>query len=358
MPSRKEGPGVREGTGGRAIGREHPDGHGRVAAIQRSRMIRAMVYEVAERGAGSVTVTHAVARSGVSRRTFYEIFEDREECLLAALHEMVGLAAARIASASEASPRWRERIRAGLTELLELFDEEPHIARFLVVESLAAGPAALCYRATVLRRLVAAVEEGRAEQKAGKELPALAGEGAVGAALSVIHARLIAQSPSLATQDPLTVGSEDTARRPRVNGPEGDSLLALLNPLMSMIVMPYLGPAAARRELEQPVPVLAHGTYRNGAGDPLHDLHMRLTYRTVRVLLTVASHPGASNRAIADMAGIADQGQISKLLARLEGFGLVENGGNGGLSGAPNAWSLTTRGREVHGAIDRQTVES
>jgi len=347
VPSCTEGLGVREHADSEEIGRE------RVVAIQRSRMIRAMVYEVAERGAGSVTVAHVVARSGVSRRTFYEAFEDREECLLAALHEMVGLATARVESVAGAGLKWRERIRAGLTELLELFDAEPGIARFLVVESLAAGPEALSYRATILARLAAVVDEGRGEDKVGKQLSALVGEGVVGAALSVIHGRLIAQSPSPAIGSPRTVDTEQPRRTDR-DSSEANSLLALLNPLMSMIVMPYLGPAAARRELKQPVPVLEHGACGNGAADPLHDLHMRLTYRTVRVLLAVASHPGASNRAIADLAGVADQGQISKLLTRLEGFGLVANGGDGGVSGAPNAWCLTPRGREAHSAIDRQ----
>ena len=52
---------------------------------------------------------------------------------------------------------------------------------------------------------------------------------------------------------------------------------------------------------------------------------MRLTYRTVRVLLAIAQHPGASNRQIGEDAGVHDQGQISKLLTRLHKLGLVDN---------------------------------
>ena len=77
---------------------------------------------------------------------------------------------------------------------------------------------------------------------------------------------------------------------------------------------------------------------------------MRLTYRTVRVLVVVGSHPGASNREIADGSGIADQGQISKLLTRLQRLELVENRGEGQLKGAPNAWHLTERGALVERA--------
>jgi DNA-binding MarR family transcriptional regulator len=88
----------------------------------------------------------------------------------------------------------------------------------------------------------------------------------------------------------------------------------------------------------------------------LEGLDMRLTYRTVRVLVTIASDPGASNREIADRAGVQDQGQISKLLARLEHLGLVQNSGAGPVRGEPNAWWLTPRGREVEQIIRRQTA--
>jgi hypothetical protein len=89
----------------------------------------------------------------------------------------------------------------------------------------------------------------------------------------------------------------------------------------------------------------------------LRELEMRLTYRTIRVLAAVAElggrgcHP--SNRAVADAAGISDQGQISKLLARLQGLGLIESAGT--TRGGPNAWALTKKGGELHGAIAHDT---
>ncbi len=76
-------------------------------------------------------------------------------------------------------------------------------------------------------------------------------------------------------------------------------------------------------------------------------LPMRLTYRTALVLETIATRPGISNRIVADLAGITDQGQISKLLARLERLGLTENTGEGHSRGESNAWSLTPLGRQV-----------
>lgn len=74
---------------------------------------------------------------------------------------------------------------------------------------------------------------------------------------------------------------------------------------------------------------------------------MRLTYRTARVLRCIAELPGASNRMVAERAGISDPGQISKLLRRLEGLGLAVNSGGGRLSGEPKAWKLTPLGEQV-----------
>ncbi len=78
---------------------------------------------------------------------------------------------------------------------------------------------------------------------------------------------------------------------------------------------------------------------------------MRLTYRTLLVLSAIAEAPGASNRQVADVAGVHDQGQISKLLSRLERLGLIENTGAGQPNGEPNAWTLTTKGVQVEQAL-------
>ncbi|HEY2140592.1 MAG TPA: hypothetical protein VGG98_00865, partial [Solirubrobacteraceae bacterium] len=80
-------------------------------------------------------------------------------------------------------------------------------------------------------------------------------------------------------------------------------------------------------------------------------LPMRLTYRTARVLEVLEECPGASNRTVAEQAEVSDQGQISKLLARLERIGLLSNTGQGHTKGEPNAWHLTPSGKEVTRAI-------
>lgn len=308
---------------------------GHVAEMQRRRLLLAFTEVLAESGLEGAGVGRVCKRAGVSRRTFYDLFEDREACFLAVLASAVERISGRVLAAYTQKARtqrahgWRERTRNALIVLLELFDEDPALARVCLIETLKAGPAVSEYRRRVLDALTSAVDEGRSEAKAGAEPPPLTAQSTVGGAISVIHARLL----------------------------EGDShpLTDLLNPLMSMIVHPYLGPAAARRELERPVPPKrpagnAHAV--KPTRDPFKDLPIRLTFRTARVLAAIGSQPGASNRQIADTAGITDQGQISRLLNRLEGFELIENHGHGHAKGEANAWTLTTRGHGIHNAIE------
>jgi AcrR family transcriptional regulator/DNA-binding MarR family transcriptional regulator len=314
---------LREARDGASFTREQ------VEEIQRSRVLGALREVVAEQGVAGATVAHIVAHAGVSRRTFYELFADREECFLAAFDQAVALAALRVLPAFQVEGRWRERVRAGLLALLALFDEEPELGALCVVHALGAGPDALERRACIVQTLAAAVDEGRTEARKGHEPAPLTAEGVVGAVLAVLHTRL-----SQPTRVPLS---------------------ALAGPLMSMIALPYLGPAAADRELARPAPkaVVARRSLRE---DPLKDLDMRLTYRTVRVLLAIAEEPGASNRHVADTAGIVDQGQTSKLLRRLAHLGLVENAALAdGQRGEPNAWRLTARGAQLQHTVSAQS---
>jgi AcrR family transcriptional regulator/DNA-binding MarR family transcriptional regulator len=291
-------------------------------------MLHAMAEVASQEGAQNASVARVVARSGVSRRTFYDLFEDREDCFLAAFEDALARVSERALPAYAAAKTWQARVRAALFAVLAFLEEEPDLGRLLVVESLTAGPRAVERRAQLVGVLVDVVAEGEGEMKVKHGQPALSAEGVVGAVLSVIHARL--------------------------QRGETDSLTTLVNPLMGMIVLPYLGPAAARREGERPMPQLPPRPQPR-RGDPLRDLDMRLTYRTVRVLVAIAQSPGASNRQVAEAAGIADQGQISKLLLRLQNLGLIRNVGEGPQRGEPNAWRLTPKGQDVERTIREQT---
>jgi AcrR family transcriptional regulator len=330
----------------RAAGTLAPLGEGlereQLVDFQRARMVSAMLEAVLETGAGSMTVADVVARSGVSRRTFYEVFADREECFLAALDDSIERIAAVVVPAYEDQGRWRERVRAALGELLGLLEADPSLGRIAIVESLLAGPRALQRRGAVLASVVAAVEEGRLEPGAS-EPPPLTAEGVVGGVASILYTRLHERGPASA------------GGRERKPGGRAGALTELTSPLMAMIVLPYLGKAAAARELERPAP---EPRAPHPGGNPLRDLGMRLTYRTLRVLEAVAANPGASNRRLGEAAGIADQGQISKLLWRLQRLSLIENVLVASGKGAPNAWRLTEKGERIVQSIRANTEGS
>jgi AcrR family transcriptional regulator len=123
-----------------------------VAASQRTRLIDAMAQMVAEKGYPATTVADVVERAGVSRRTFYEQFDDKEACFLAAYDAGLVAVLCRIGEAVEVNPAapWRERARAGVESFLALLASEPAFAQALQVEILTAGPAALDRRTGML----------------------------------------------------------------------------------------------------------------------------------------------------------------------------------------------------------------
>jgi AcrR family transcriptional regulator/DNA-binding MarR family transcriptional regulator len=311
--------------------------HPQVAEIQRSRLLAAAVRAVEELGYTQATVAHITRRARVSRRTFYELFSNREECLIAALESVLDSIRGEIEAAGLEGLAWRERVRGGLWVILSFFDREPVLARVCVVQALRGSQAVLERREQVLAGLAVVVDEGRLESRGG-ECPPLTAEGLVGAAFSLVYARLL--------------------RR------DSEPLVGLVPDLMGMIVLPYMGPAAARREQSRSAPsgkaapAAKDAKAAKGAqatGDPLAGIPMRLTYRTVRVLEVIACEPGVSNRGVGEQAGVSDQGQISKLLARLQRLGLATNTGEGHTKGEPNAWTLTPTGRRVAQTIQLHT---
>jgi AcrR family transcriptional regulator len=330
------------GAGGRVSTTRTRRGNGvaprlQIAELQRARLLSATALVADELGWSQTRVAHIAARARVSRRTFYELFENREDCLRAVLEDVAERIAGELADAQLAGREWRERVRGGLFTILSFFEREPVLARVCVVQALQGGPRVLVWRADILARLAAILDEARREGGArSRECTTLTAEGLIGAAFTIVHARLLASKRG----------------KP--------SLVSLQGELMSMIVLPYHGPAAARAERNRSLPSLPQrgGKVRASAlsaftagPDPLREVPMRLTYRTARVLDGVATTPGASNRMIADHAGITDQGQVSKLLARLQRLGLLTNTGAGQSRGEPNAWALTPTGRQVADSI-------
>ena len=143
----------------------------RVIEIQRSRLLAGALGAIEELGYPRVTVAHIAARARVSRRTFYELFDDREDCLLAALESVVEMIRDELARAELDGLSWRERVRMRLWTILVFFEREPVLARVCVVQALRGGPRVLERRERVLTELARVVDEGRCEGARGVECP-------------------------------------------------------------------------------------------------------------------------------------------------------------------------------------------
>jgi DNA-binding MarR family transcriptional regulator/AcrR family transcriptional regulator len=266
--------------------------------------------------------------AGVSRRTVEDHLEGREACLLAAFEQALALAAERATAAFQAHEGWLDRIRAGLLALLEFFDEQPALARYCVVHSAQAGPAVLAARSGVLERLARVLDDERAPARGYP--PPLTAQAVVSGALGVLHERLLQPDPG--------------------------ALVELTGPLMSFIVLPFLGATVARRELRRPVEVgsaVEHCVPLDLLHDPGGGLDNHLT---VLVLTVLVAELGLSNRDVARRVGVTDQAHMSRILARMARLGLITNTLDAGARGPKRAWQLTASGEQLEAAIGREAA--
>ncbi len=194
-----------------------------IARSQRERLLEAAVQVVAEKGYGATTVADLTREAGISRTTFYAMYEDKEACFLAAYDTIADALVRRVSAAYEAEADWPRRARAGLEALLEALAEEPDLARLALVDAAAAGPAAQRRYRAALQRLTPLFEEGRDFAPGGRGLPANTSRMAIGAVAGLIA-------------DELAEG-------------RAEYLPDLLSDLLFATLVPYIGPAAAAREV-------------------------------------------------------------------------------------------------------------
>jgi AcrR family transcriptional regulator len=127
------------------------------SASQRARMLDAVTRAVAHKGYARVTVGDVVSEAGVSRRTFYEQFKDKEDCFLAAyatgtealVEEMVE---ASLAVSPDAD--WREVLQVAIDSYVGGLAADPEFARTFLVDVLGAGHAAVELRVQVYEQFV------------------------------------------------------------------------------------------------------------------------------------------------------------------------------------------------------------
>jgi AcrR family transcriptional regulator len=162
-----------------------------VAANQRERIVSAVAQAAAEFGYTEMSVETIIARAGVSRRTFYEHFRNKEDAFLAAYDAVVRQQARHIRRAYLTETTVPERLRAGLLAYLQLLASEPELARMCIVEVLAAGPRAIARRDEAMRMFAEIIEDNIHELIPGCRRAALTAETIVGAIHEVVFSRIL-----------------------------------------------------------------------------------------------------------------------------------------------------------------------
>ena len=194
----RAGPGQgRRADGPRRRSRRLPSGrHGLrrsfVAANQRERILSAVARAAAELGYTEMSVEAIIARAGVSRRTFYEQFKNKEDAFLAAYDAVLHQLVRHVQRAYLRETTARTRLRAGIEAFLQFLAGEPEFARMFIVEALAAGPRAIARRNDALRMFAEIIEDNIHELLPRCRRPALAAETIVGGIHEVAFNRILA----------------------------------------------------------------------------------------------------------------------------------------------------------------------
>jgi AcrR family transcriptional regulator len=193
-----------------------------VERTQRERLLAGILQAVGEEGYVPTTVADVIKRAGVSRKTFYEHFNDKEDCYAAALDVVIGKVGRAVGDVFSAEKSWRVGVRASLQLLVQTILQDPGLGRAVLVEPLAAGPAGHERIDRMVAVFAAALDRGRRESGLGRRMPQDVSEGVVGACHRVVQARLIRGT---------------AADKP-----------AMLPTLVYLALAPYIGPEDAAAE--------------------------------------------------------------------------------------------------------------
>ncbi len=196
-----------------------------VRAVQRERLIAAMLKAASELGYRSTNVQDVIERAGVSRPTFYEHFANKEDCFLAAFDTSAQRLKERVAAAfNQGGDVWRDRLRFGMEALLQFACTEPDTARTLIVEARAGSADAVLRRVELLDALADCLDtQARELLPYGRSFSPTTATGVVGGIEALLYARLCKG--------------------------EYEGLEPLLPSLMYFAVLPYEGHQAASEEL-------------------------------------------------------------------------------------------------------------
>jgi AcrR family transcriptional regulator len=286
---------------------------------QRDRLVAAMGELVATMGISAVGVHHICQRAGISRRTFYELYRDRDGCFADALQEaycrLVTHVEQAVAGAGEV---WEDRAVATVQALVGVLHADRVLAQLCVVSATAGNREAVRLRHAAMQQILKGLADPPASAAAGE--PVLAG--ALGGVWELVYRRL--------TAEPEAPVSE------------------LVDAAVYVLLAPFVGPkrAAARaaRSLEAAAADAAPSPLSAPAVPSADSIMTELAGQTLQYL---AERPGSANVEIARAVDVRHESQMSRHLVRLERAGLVERR----KEGRTNAWRLTGRGEEAARAV-------
>jgi AcrR family transcriptional regulator len=332
---------VSQSRGGRPCGRDD--------VSRRERILRALVGVAGGGGFERVTVKLVTGRAGVSSRTFYEEFEDLQECFVGVLDVGLERAGGLIAQAYAREERWQDGVLRALASLLVFLDCEPLLARVWFVEALAAGSRVLRRREEIAEALRSTIV-GYCAARGEREPEPVAAAGVMASVLGLIQTHLVTEQP----------------------GP----LVELLGPLMGLVTSLHLDTRERAREarrgarLARAIEQGRASTIQLPDANPPAGVAVPAVLRDPRAhrmracLLYVVGQAGRgigpSNQQIGEGIGVAHRAQLTQLLTRLAALGLLAK--HAGAPGHPNAWSATPAGEQaalvltgdpVHAETDR-----
>jgi AcrR family transcriptional regulator len=172
-----------------------PGRHGLPAAFvaqnQRERILAAVADVSSVAGYAEMSVEDVIVTAGVSRRTFYEHFKNKEDAFLAAYDVVVAQLLAAVQSAYDKEEGFAARVRAGLEAFLEFLAREPAFARMCIVEALAAGPDAVARRNSAMAAFADVIEENARVLGTPIEPQPITGEAIVGGIYEVVYTRIV-----------------------------------------------------------------------------------------------------------------------------------------------------------------------
>jgi AcrR family transcriptional regulator len=184
------------GSAGRKAHQLPPGRHGLsrtfVVRNQRDRILKAVAESVYESGFAQMSVEDVVRRAGISRKTFYEQFPNKDEAFLAAFDEAAAQLIEGVRCAYAGERTFPARLIAGYRAFLELLALSPEFANMCIVEVLAAGPVAVAKRTAVMQDFARMIHEIAHETRRAKPVPLLTAETTVGGVYETIFRKIAA----------------------------------------------------------------------------------------------------------------------------------------------------------------------